>query len=170
MRQVPRLDFVDGESLRFLGRDLLIRGLSTQGRARVGLLAAEGRVELWTREGSDREARARLVDAWYRAELGKLLPGLIATWEARLGVRVAAWGFRRMRSRWGSCNPATARISLNLELATRPEACLEYVLVHEMAHLLEPGHGPAFKAVMDGALPDWRRVKKLLAEEALPRI
>jgi predicted metal-dependent hydrolase len=84
---------------------------------------------------------------------------LITAWEPVMGVSVAEWGVKRMRTRWGSCNPRARRIWLSLELARRPIACLEYVVVHEMVHLLERGHNRRFYAFMDQFLPDWRSAR-----------
>lgn len=89
-------------------------------------------------------------------------PALLERWEPRLGVRSKKLVFREMRSRWGSCQPSTGRICINTRLALYPPECLEYVVVHELCHLLERGHGPAFKALLDHHLPDWRTRRKLL--------
>jgi len=98
-----------------------------------------------------------LLYRWYRERLGERIPELIARLEPRLGVRVAEWRIRRTRTRWGSCNPAARRIWLNSELAKKPVTALEYVVVHEMAHLIERGHGRRFQEIMDRVMPDWRR-------------
>ena len=144
-------------------------GLS-RGRASGGFACGpdEGVVELRARPGSDRAVRAALVEAWYRAELKKAIPPIVRTWEKNLGVSVAEWGVKRMKTRWGTCNCLRARrIWINLELARRPPECLEYVVVHEMAHLIEKSHDARFKAVLDKALPGWREIKKLLGTEAM---
>jgi predicted metal-dependent hydrolase len=163
----PRLDYAEGESIRLFGADLAL-GL-VEGPSRKGArLAADGdRLELRLPPGSSREERAALVEAFYRSELKKAIPPLAAKWESLLGVRVEAWGVKRMKTRWGTCNPRARRVWLNLELARRPPECLEYVLVHEMAHLIERSHDARFKAVLDRALPGWRLTKKLLASEAM---
>lgn len=83
-------------------------------------------------------------------------PGLLAAWEPILGVKASKIAYRNMKSRWGSCQPATGRICLNVRLALYPPECLEYVVVHELCHLLERGHGRRFCALMDAVLPDWR--------------
>lgn len=87
---------------------------------------------------------------------------LIFRWESIMGVRSKSLVYRDMTSRWGSCNPQTGRICLNIQLVNYPAECLEYVIVHELCHLLERGHGPRFKALMDRFLPDWRERKALL--------
>lgn len=164
----PRPEFVEGEALRLLGQSRVLTLREGARKTAFRLLAGGDQVELALRKGSDRAGIESALDAWYRDELKRRIPALVAAWEPVLGVRVGEWGLKRMKSRWGSCNPRASRIWLNVELATRRPECLEYVLVHEMAHLLEPGHGPRFKAILDGALPDWRATKKLLDSEALP--
>ena len=95
------------------------------------------------------------VAAW-RTIVEAEVPGLVAKWEPVMGVRAGKLAYRSMTSRWGSCNPNTGRICINVQLAKYPPECLEYVVVHELCHLLERGHGPRFKALMDAFLPDWR--------------
>jgi predicted metal-dependent hydrolase len=165
----PRLEYVDGEAIRWLGRDLRLRVVEGAKRNKARIRAELGIVELALREGADRAAREAAIEACWRAGLEAILPGAAGPWEERLAVSATAWTVRRMTSRWGSCNTKTGRICLNLELARRAPACLEYVIVHELAHLKEAGHGPRFKAILDRTMPDWRAREKLLAAEALPR-
>lgn len=108
------------------------------------------------------KARAAALERFYRSALKTALPDLIAHWEPRMGVRVAEWGVKRMKTRWGSCNPRARRIWLNLELAKRRSALLEYVVVHELAHILVADHGPAFQALMTKHLPNWRALRREL--------
>lgn len=100
--------------------------------------------------------------ARWKAAVRARVPVLIRRWSPVMGVSVSRVVYRNMVSRWGSCNPATGRICINVQLAAHPDACLEYVVVHELCHLLEAGHGPRFKALMDGFLPDWRDRAALL--------
>lgn len=102
------------------------------------------------RPGTGRE---KVLNDWYRQHVKEQIPGLVGKWEPLMGVSVADWGVKRMKTRWGSCNTQARRIWLNSELAKKPPGCLEYVLVHEMAHLLERGHGDGFKSLMDRFLP-----------------
>ncbi len=99
--------------------------------------------------------------AWKRT-VSTLAPPLIAYWEGVIGVKAKTIAYRNMKSRWGSCQPSTGRICLNTRLALYPPSCLEYVIVHELCHLLERGHGSAFKALLDTHLPDWKERKALL--------
>ncbi len=97
-----------------------------------------------------------------REEMRQLVPPLIAKWEAALGVQVAWWGIKRMKTRWGSCNPARRRIWLNLELMRHPPACLDYVVLHELAHLVERGHNTRFRAILTRHMSDWPARKAML--------
>ena len=94
--------------------------------------------------------------AW-KAVVAACVPALIEAWEPIMGVRAGKLAYRNMKSRWGSCQPATGRICINTRLALYPPECLEYVVVHELCHLLERGHGPSFRALMDAFLPDWQQ-------------
>ena len=108
------------------------------------------------RPGTSPDRRRLLLQEWYRKQLRELIPPLIDKWEPVLGVHVADWGIKRMKTKWGSCNVTAGRIWLNLELAKKPVECLEYVVVHEMAHLLERHHNGRFIAFLDDYLPQWR--------------
>lgn len=101
------------------------------------------------------EATPDEVAAW-RAVVEACVPALVEAWEPIMGVKAGKLAYRNMTSRWGSCQPATSRICINVRLALYPPECLEYVVVHELCHLLERGHGPRFKALMDAFMPDWR--------------
>lgn len=148
---------LSGEHHDFRGRRYCLQVIETGGAPRVQLGAG---LELYVRTGTGIEQRAAILREWYRRQLQAVLPDLIARWEAAIGVRVAAWGVKRMRTRWGSCNVVTRRIWLNLELARHPPEHLEYVVVHELLHLLEAGHGARFKALMDVHLPSWRTLRR----------
>jgi predicted metal-dependent hydrolase len=107
------------------------------------------------------EKKAHL-NQWYKIQMRALIPELIQKWQPIIGVKVAAWGIKTMKTRWGSCNTRAHRIWLNLVLIQKPLACLEYVLVHEMVHLLEPSHNKRFYALMTQFMPEWQNHKKLL--------
>ncbi len=95
------------------------------------------------------------VAAW-REVVSACVPPLVEAWEPIMGVKAGKLAYRNMKSRWGSCQPATGRICINVRLALYPPECLEYVVVHELCHLLERGHGPKFHALMDRFMPDWK--------------
>ena len=96
------------------------------------------------------------VKAW-RQVVEACTPPLVAAWEPILGVKAGKLAYRNMKSRWGSCQPTTGRICINVRLALYPPECLEYVVVHELCHLLVAGHGPDFHALMDRVMPDWKQ-------------
>jgi len=153
-RQSER-EMVSGESHYFFGRRYRLEVVEHVGPASVRL-RNPSRIELRIRTGTDAAKRRGILDQWYRRELKQRIPGLIAEWEPKVRVKVAAWGVKKMKTLWGSCNTRDRRIWLNLELAKKPPECLEYVLVHEMVHLLERRHNDRFKELMDTAMPQWR--------------
>ncbi len=112
------------------------------------------RLILTVRPGTGPESKAAIVARWYRDQIRAALPELLAKWEPILGVRVARVFVQRMKTKWGSCNPSARTLRFNTELAKKPKECLEYIVVHEMVHLLEPRHGRPFIALMDRFLPN----------------
>lgn len=100
--------------------------------------------------------RRRVLEDWYREQLRARIPALIARWEPKIGKSVPHWHIKRMKTKWGSCNPDAGRLWFNVELARKHPLCLEYIVVHEMAHLIERSHGERFTNLMDELLPDWR--------------
>ena len=113
------------------------------------------RLVLTVRPGTDADRRAEVLEAWYRDQVRDAATKLMPEWEARIGVKSERLFVQRMKTRWGSCNPVTRSIRLNTDLAKKPLGCLEYILVHELVHLLEPTHNARFVALMDGFLPGW---------------
>jgi hypothetical protein len=120
------------------------------------------RIWLRVRPGTDERRRQALMECWYRGQVKEALPPLIEKWQSLMGVSVNRFFVQRMKTRWGSCNPVAGNIRLNTELAQKAPECLEYVVVHEMLHLLEPTHNARFKALMDSFLPNWRLLKNQL--------
>jgi predicted metal-dependent hydrolase len=108
------------------------------------------------RPGADEEKRKEILADWYRTQLKLEAPPLIAKWEQLMGVQVERFFVQRMKTKWGSCNHTAGTIRLNTELAKKPKECLEYIVVHEMAHLLEPTHNDRFIEIMNLFLPQWR--------------
>ncbi len=157
----------DGETLRHLGRVCRLEVAERPGRPAVRLEEREqGPVlVLLLPPGADEAARWRALWRWQKDRLGELIGPLLAKWQPVLGVRADSWAIRRMKSRWGTCGLRSRRITLGLALVERPPACLEYVVVHELAHLIERGHNARFYAVLDRALPGWRAVRRSLAED-----
>lgn len=153
-RQSPR-EMVTGETHFLLGRRYRLDVIEQDGAASVRL-RNNTILELRVRPGSHREKRQAVLHGWYRRQLKERIPELIKVWEPVIGVDVADWRIRRMRTRWGSCTVEARRIWLNLELAKKPTVCLEYILVHEMVHLLERRHNDRFRELMDRLMPQWR--------------
>lgn len=162
----PRLE--SGETLLHLGRACRLEVRQRPGRPRVGLEEREDGpvLTLELPPGADEAARWRALWRWQKDRLSELIGPLLEKWQPVLGVRAASWGVRRMRSRWGTCSLRSRRVTLGLALIARPPACLEYVVVHELAHLIERGHNARFYAVLDRVLPGWRAVRRSLAEES----
>ncbi|MDX8404735.1 MAG: SprT family zinc-dependent metalloprotease [Mariprofundus sp.] len=158
-RETPR-DYVDGESHYLWGQRYLLRVIEQDAAAHVELKA--GKLFMQARPGSNANKRHDLLEQWYRSQLKETVPALIAKWEPLLGVKVQRFFVQRMKTRWGSCNHATGSIRLNSELAKKPPECLEYIVVHEMAHLLEPTHNDRFVSLMDSFMPNWRAQRDAL--------
>jgi predicted metal-dependent hydrolase len=148
-------EMITGESHYVEGRRYRLHVIEHNGPAAVSL-PNNTIMELRVRPGTSREQREAVLQRWYRQRLRERIPPLITKWEPEIGVNVAAWGIKKMKTRWGSCNIEAQRIWLNLELAKKPVACLEYILVHEMVHLLERHHNERFQQFMDRLLPQWR--------------
>lgn len=153
-RQSAR-EMVSGESHFFLGRRYRLRVTEEKGPFSVRVCSGSY-IDMRVRPGTSPDRRRLFLREWYREQLRELIPPLIDKWEPVLNVRVSSWGIKRMKTKWGSCNATAKRIWLNLELAKKPVECLEYVVVHEMAHLLERHHNDRFISLMDDCLPQWR--------------
>ena len=153
-RQSAR-ELVSGESHYFLGQRYRLRVIRHDGPSKI-LLRNKSTLELHVRAETDVVQRDQILQHWYRQQLRELIAPLLTEWQATMGIQVAEWGIKKMKTRWGSCNPTAKRIWLNLELAKKPVKCLEYIIVHELAHLIEPHHNDRFIALMDEHLPQWR--------------
>ena len=153
-RQSQR-EMVSGESHYFLGRRYRLRVVEVSGPGRV-VLRHRSILELHVRRDLDATERERVLHHWYRVRLRELIPPLLTKWEAALGVHAAGGGIKKMKTKWGTCSLDAGRIWLNLELAKKPVQCLEYLVVHELAHLIEPHHNDRFASIMDTHLPAWR--------------
>lgn len=152
-RQSQR-EMVTGESHYLWGIRYRLKVIEQPGRAQLSL--GGKRLELRVPSQTTAEQRRRVLDRWYRAQLKAAIPDLIATWEPIIGRTVPAWTIRRMKTKWGSCNRETGHLWFNVELAKKHPDCLEYVIVHEMTHLLERNHTERFTTLMEGFLADWR--------------
>mgnify|MGYP003346749168 CR=1 FL=1 len=158
-REPPR-EYLDRESHYVWGKRYLLKVIYAD--AVPDLQLKHSTLLLSIRPGTSADRRQALLDGWYRKQLKAAIPALIKTWEPRLGVKVERFFVQRMRTRWGSCSPSTRSIRLNAELAKKPRECLEYILVHELVHLLEPTHNHRFIALMDQFIPRWQMQRELL--------
>ena len=151
-------EFVSGESHYFMGTGYLLNVIETKGKQRVELRNNKY-IDLYVRPGSTVEKREKLLSEWYRQNLKDMIPSYIQKWEKIMGVTVDEFGVKLMKTRWGTCNVRDKRIWINLELAKKAPRCLEYIVVHEMAHLLEKRHNRVFKDYMTKFLPNWKNIK-----------
>lgn len=159
--RISARDYVSGESHYFLGERYLLNVIYTTGKQMVEI-ANKTQMDLFVRKESSVEQRERVMNEWYRKELKIMIPDYISKWESKMNVEVLDWRIKRMKTKWGSCNTEQKRIWLNLELAKKAPHCLEYVIVHEMTHLLERKHNNQFKAYMDQFIPNWRAIRNEL--------
>lgn len=148
-------ELLTGESHYFQGRRYLLDVVEQDG-PQVVRLANNTTMQLRVRPGTDRAQRDAVLQRWYRRRLREQLPPLVAKWEPKVGKTMGDLRIRKMKTRWGSCNADARRIWLNLELAKKPVACLEYILVHEMVHFVERQHSDRFRELMDALMPSWR--------------
>lgn len=164
-RQTER-EMVSGESHYYVGRRYRLRVVERDGPSRVELRNSTT-LELQVRAGLNAKGREEVLERWYRRRLRELVPPLLAKWEPVVGVQLVAWGLKKMKTKWGSCNAPAGRIWLNLELAKKPGQCLEYLIVHELTHLLERHHNDRFVSLMDRHMPQWRHHRNVLNEAPL---
>jgi predicted metal-dependent hydrolase len=155
-RQSER-EYLSGESHYLWGRRYRLEVQHTKNANNVEIKAHK--LILTVRENSTTSQRENVINEWYRAEIKEKLPALIEKWEGAIGVRANAVGVKNMRTRWGTCNVKGRRIWINLQLAKKPVNCLEYIVVHELVHLIEKNHTTVFVEYMDKFLPNWRVVK-----------
>ena len=151
-RETPR-EYLDRESHYVWGKRYLLKIIENDQAPSMEL--QHSLMLLQVRPGTDEKRRQVVMEGWYREQLKTAMPPLIAKWEPLIGVKVNRFFVRRMKTKWGSCNPTAGNIRLNTALAKKPPECLEYIVVHEMAHLLEPTHNARFRALMDRVMPKW---------------
>ena len=158
-RETPR-EFIENESHFIWGERKLLH--LVEKNIPPSIEVHPRRMVLQARPGTSRSRRSEIVEEWYRSQVREASIPLIAKWEKVLGVQVRRLFVQKMRTRWGTCNHRAGRIRLNTELAKKPRICLEYLVVHEMAHLLEPSHNARFIALMDRHMPAWRSIRQTL--------
>ncbi len=159
-RQSAR-EYVSGESHYYQGRRYLLNVIEQKGSPAV-ILRNNKTMDLFVRPDSNASQRERVLIAWYRQRLKEEIALLIAKWEPIIGVEVAEWRVKQMKTKWGTCNIKAHRIWLNLELVKKPLHCLEYIIVHEMVHLLERHHNDRFLAYMNRFMPLWQYYREEL--------
>ena len=156
-RQSPRA-FVERESHYFEGRRYLLRVTEHDAPPKV-IIKTKTHIDLFVRPNTSTEQRQIILNEWYRRHLKNQIPSIIQKWEKIIGVSVSSWGVKLMKTKWGTCNIEDKRIWINLELAKKPLRCLEYIVVHEMLHLVERHHNDNFSSLMDSLIPQWRQYK-----------
>jgi predicted metal-dependent hydrolase len=152
-RETPR-EYVERESHYLWGKRYLLTVTESDEPPSIEL--KHRRMLLRVRPGTDTNKRQALVEEWYREQLKEAVPPLLERWQPVLGVSLERWFVQRMKTRWGSCNHKARTIRLNTELAKKPAECLEYIVVHELVHLLEPTHNARFVSLMDRFMPQWQ--------------
>ena len=160
-RETPR-QFIERESHYLWGRRYLLTVVERDSKPFVTL--DHKRITLTVRPGTDHDKRAEVMHEWHKSLLHEVVPSIIGKWEPKLEVKVSAYFLQRMKTKWGSCNHEAGHIRLNTELVKKPKDLLEYVVVHEMVHLLEPTHSERFLAILGENYPTWREARAELNE------
>lgn len=159
-RQSER-EMVTGEAHYFMGKCYRLEVIERLGRHEVALKNSS-KLQLFIRPNTTLVNRQKVLNEWYRQQLKTSLPSIIKKYESLMEVEVREFGIKKMKTRWGTCNSKAKRIWLNLELAKKSPACLEFIVIHEMAHLIERKHNERFKKLMDKYMPNWRLVREEL--------
>jgi predicted metal-dependent hydrolase len=160
----PQREFIERESHYLWGRRYLLTVREANAKPTIKL--DHRRILLTVRPGTSQAKRAEIIHEWHKELLHSQVPALIQKWEPRLGVTVAGYFLQRMKTKWGSCNHKAGNIRLNTELVKKPKDLLEYVIVHEMAHLIAPTHSEKFVSLLNDHYPTWREARTEL--NALP--
>jgi predicted metal-dependent hydrolase len=158
-RETPR-EYLDRESHYVWGKRYLLKVIEKDTEPEIEL--KHKKMFLQIRPATSDSRKQEILEIWYREQLKKAIPLLIAKWEPLMGVKVERFFVQKMKTKWGSCSPSSKSIRLNTDLAKKPTECLEYILVHEMTHLLEPTHNSRFVSLMDQFMPKWRFYKEEL--------
>lgn len=159
-KREPKREFLERESHYLWGKRYLLSLAEEEAIPKVEL--KHRKIVLTTRPGASASKRRQIVEEWYRQQLSEALPSVIAKWEKVIGAEVSDWQVRKMKTKWGSCIPQKAKIIVNLELAKKPKECLEYIVAHEIVHLLEPTHNDRFKSLMNLFVPQWKDHRRAL--------
>ena len=160
-RETPR-QFIERESHYLWGRRYLLTVKYQEVKPSVSL--GPKRITLTVRPGSDTDKRAAVIHAWHKSMLHAVVPAIIQKWERKLKVKVSGYFLQRMKTKWGGCNHRAGHIRLNTELVKKPKDLLEYIVVHEMAHMIEPTHSDRFIEILEKHYPAWREARAELNE------
>lgn len=164
-RQSQR-EMVNGESHYFLGRRYRLRVYEHEGPSKV-VLRGKASIDIFVRPNTTSEQRELILQRWYRQQLKMLIPPLLEKWQAVLGVQITEWRIKKMKTKWGSCNIDARRIWFNLELAKKPVQSIEYIVVHELVHLIERHHNDRFMEIVDKCMPNWQILRNELNRSPL---
>lgn len=156
----PR-EYKQREGHYFQGKRFLLNIIETDSKPKVELKGKK-RIDLYVRPNSSKVKKQEVLTEWYRIQLKEQIQPIIEKWEKKLDLIVNDWQIKQMKTKWGSCNIEKKKILINLELAKKPERCLEYIIVHEMIHFKERLHNERFLYYMDTYLPNWKQLKKEL--------
>jgi predicted metal-dependent hydrolase len=157
----PERKYVSGESHYYRGQRYLLNVINHTGHPKIAIRNKRF-IDLFVKPDYTQEQRENVMTNWYRKNLKEQIPPLIVKWQKEIGIEDVQWEVKKMKTKWGTCNREAKRIWLNLELAKKPEHCLEYIIVHEMVHFLERNHTDKFVAYMDKFMPVWRNYKQEL--------
>jgi len=158
-RETPR-EYLQQESHYVWGKRHLLKISESEESPKIEL--KHNQMLLKVRPRTDENKKRAIIDAWYREQIRNAVQPLIDEWGPVIGVRVNRLFVQHMKTKWGSCNSRTRNIRINTELAKKPQECLEYIVVHEMVHLLEPRHNTRFISLMDQYIPKWQFIKEVL--------
>ena len=158
-RETPR-EYLDRESHYVWGKRYLLKLVEKDAAPTVEL--KHTKIYLQLRPEASQEKKQEVLDAWYREQLKEVVPPLLAKWEKVVGVKARKVFVQKMKTKWGSCNPVAGNIRLNTDLAKKPLQCLEYIVAHELTHLLERHHNNRFTVLMDAHMPQWRQYREML--------
>lgn len=164
-RQTKR-EYVSGESHYLFGKRYRLNVIHANVRPKIEIRKMT-HIDMYTKLGATAQQRAAMLDRFYRSELRKRFSSLIERWPRKVGVMVNEVKIKKMKTRWGTCNPKDKRVWLNLELAKKSLHCIDYVFVHELVHLVENGHSERFIRILESVLPNWERQREELNEGPL---
>jgi predicted metal-dependent hydrolase len=156
-KRLPEKEFINRESHFYLGKRYLLNVIEQPGKQHLEI--KHRHLNLFVKPRTSAGVKNQILNDWYRERLKEMIPPLIEKWEKILKVKVNAFGVKRMKTKWGTCTIEAGRIWINLELAKKPVSCLEYIIAHEMVHLLERHHNERFLAILSKHLPNWKHLK-----------